>query len=85
MIKAPKLTPQGGVGEVVDPPSLPIRLVSQAVNVAVTTAAKAAPMMNATASSTRLPRRMKFLKPFMGVPLETWTELPGQRNAVTLA
>jgi len=38
---------------------------------AVTTAAKAAPMTNATASSTRLPRMMKSLKPFMGflVPL----------------
>src|SRR5688500_3067714 len=31
--------------------------------VAVTTVANAAPMTNATASSIRLPRRMKFLKP----------------------
>src|SRR6478735_2659660 len=33
--------------------------------VAVTTAANAPAMMNATASSTRLPRRMKFLNPLM--------------------
>ena len=31
----------------------------------VTTVANDAPMMNATASSTRLPRRMKALKPLM--------------------
>ena len=38
--------------------------------VAVTTVAKAVAMMNATASSTRLPRRMKSLKPFsMGASL----------------
>ena len=35
----------------------------------VTTVANDAPMMNATASSTRLPRRMKALKPLMGCPL----------------
>ncbi len=34
--------------------------------VAVTTVAKAVAMTKATASSTRLPRRMKFLKPVMG-------------------
>ena len=36
--------------------------------VAVTTAANAAAMMKATASSTRLPLRMKFLKPVMTPP-----------------
>ncbi len=35
---------------------------------ALTTAANAVPMMNATASSTRLPRRRKFLKPVMVLP-----------------
>src|SRR3954454_6281187 len=38
------------------------------LTVAVTTAAKAAAMTNATASSTRLPRRMKFLKPVTSPP-----------------
>src|SRR4051794_39538099 len=36
--------------------------------VAVTTEANAAAMTKATASSTRLPRRMKFLKPVIGCP-----------------
>ena len=40
--------------------------VSQLVNVA-TTAAKAVPMITATARSIRLPRSRKFLKPFMPV------------------
>ncbi len=46
------------------PPILPMMdMITRTV--AVTTAAKARPMTNATASSTRLPRRMKFLKPVM--------------------
>src|SRR4029077_17248170 len=37
--------------------------------VALTTAAKASAMMRATASSTRLPRRVKFLNPDMDILL----------------
>ena len=44
-----------------------IRESSQLVNV-VTTAANAAAMMKATASSTRLPRMTKSLKPFILPP-----------------
>ena len=47
------------------PPILPMMPMISAT-VAVTTVAKAVAMMKATASSTRLPRRMKFLKPVMG-------------------
>ena len=69
VIQAPTCTPPGvyllklGV-----PPILPIRSMMIAVN-DVITAANAAAMMNATASSTRLPRRMKFLNPVMLSPL----------------
>ena len=46
------------------PPILPTRPMISAT-VAVTTLANAVPMTKATASSMRLPRRMKFLNPDM--------------------
>src|SRR3954470_1905745 len=45
-------------------PILPM-MPKMSATVAFTTLTKAAAMMKATASSTRLPRRMKFLKPVM--------------------
>src|SRR5680860_1341521 len=45
-----------------------INPVSQLVKV-LTTVPKATPMITATARSTRFPRRMKFLKPVIGVLL----------------
>src|SRR6476661_5391863 len=56
------------------PPALPTSSMMILVNV-VTTAANAEPMMNATASSTRLPRMMKSLKPFMEIPALSWNEV----------
>ena len=50
------------------PVTLPIASRITLVNDAMT-AANAAPTMNATASSMRLPRRTKSLKPFMVAPL----------------
>ncbi len=47
------------------PPTLPTMSKMMAVN-ASTTFAKAPPMMKATASSTKLPRIRKSLKPFIG-------------------
>src|SRR6478735_11474850 len=49
------------------PVILPIASMTTSVN-ALTRTANAAPMMNATASSMRLPRRTKSLKPFMVAP-----------------
>jgi len=50
---------------VLPPVILPMASSRTLVNAAMTVA-NAAPMMNATASSMRLPRRMKSRKPFMG-------------------
>src|SRR6186997_3586131 len=53
--------------------------------VAVTTAANAVAMMNATASSTRLPRRMKFLNPVISVSSRRPSRTAGHWTPVTLA
>src|SRR5512133_1972813 len=54
--------------------------------VAVTTVANAAAMTNATASSTRLPRRMKFLNPVMTcLPRGRPGDGPGCSDPATLA
>ena len=53
------------------PPAFVTSSMTIFVNV-VTTAANAEAMMKATASSTRLPRMTKSLKPFMGVATFPW-------------
>src|SRR3954471_15688287 len=58
------------------PPAFPMKPISMVVN-DVTTSANAVPMMNATASSTRFPRRMKALNPVMVV----LSRLPHPRGA----
>src|SRR4051794_1715262 len=65
LMKSPTLTPAIVTVEKSGwPPIFPMNPMTMLVN-DVITAANARPMMNATASSTRLPRRMNALNPVM--------------------